>query len=78
MTILNKNLFALIIFLLTTPLIPQPKGPNVSVLDIGSKLVADSAFAAEKDRLPDPHYLTDDLQYFPPGKEFKLSGKKPD
>jgi hypothetical protein len=25
--------------------------------------------------LPNPYYQTDDIQYFPPGPEFKLSGE---
>ncbi|MEO8496929.1 MAG: von Willebrand factor type A domain-containing protein, partial [Planctomycetota bacterium] len=46
-----------------TPLASQPAPADAKGR---SKLVADQT-------LPSPHYLTDDIQYFAPGPEFKLS-----
>ncbi|TWT57692.1 hypothetical protein KOR42_10560 [Thalassoglobus neptunius] len=44
----------------------------IIVMTLGVLAVCVSVFGSDGQTLPSPHYLEDDVQYFPPGPEIKL------
>ena len=50
----------------------SPRGDNITFLQADNEL---RTFAKETggQTLPSPYYITDDVQYYPPGSEFKLA-----